>query len=205
MWLDVNGTRRQNGSTQDDDLQARVPGDYLSQFMSLHPGDVITTGTPPGVGMGIKPEPDLPRMSATSWSSASRSSAASARSSRRRNGAGGTCGAPRPMPRHRIVHSHDLREHRAAAHPRALVRLHRSRLLRRAHLGAQSRRSARASRCASASWSTYRNSRAGDHRARRAVGHARRAGAHRAHRLLPSRRRDPGRARGAGGRRAVTA
>jgi 2-keto-4-pentenoate hydratase/2-oxohepta-3-ene-1,7-dioic acid hydratase in catechol pathway len=30
---------------------------YLSQFMSLHPGDVITTGTPPGVGMGIKPEP----------------------------------------------------------------------------------------------------------------------------------------------------
>jgi 2-keto-4-pentenoate hydratase/2-oxohepta-3-ene-1,7-dioic acid hydratase in catechol pathway len=30
---------------------------YLSQFMSLHPGDVITTGTPPGVGMGIKPQP----------------------------------------------------------------------------------------------------------------------------------------------------
>jgi 2,4-diketo-3-deoxy-L-fuconate hydrolase len=57
MWLDVNGTRRQNGSTQTMIFKPAFLVSYLSQFMSLHPGDVITTGTPPGVGMGIKPEP----------------------------------------------------------------------------------------------------------------------------------------------------
>lgn len=57
MWLDVNGIRRQNGSTRTMIFKPAFLVSYLSQFMSLHPGDVITTGTPPGVGMGIKPEP----------------------------------------------------------------------------------------------------------------------------------------------------
>lgn len=55
MWLDVNGERRQTGST--NTLIFNVPHivSYLSQFMTLMPGDVISTGTPPGVGMGMKP------------------------------------------------------------------------------------------------------------------------------------------------------
>jgi len=57
MWLDVNGTRRQNGSTRTMIFKPAFLVHYLSQFMSLQPGDVITTGTPPGVGMGIKPDP----------------------------------------------------------------------------------------------------------------------------------------------------
>jgi 2-keto-4-pentenoate hydratase/2-oxohepta-3-ene-1,7-dioic acid hydratase in catechol pathway len=57
MWLDVNGTRRQSGSTRTMIFKPHFLVSYLSQFMSLHPGDVITTGTPPGVGMGIKPTP----------------------------------------------------------------------------------------------------------------------------------------------------
>jgi 2-keto-4-pentenoate hydratase/2-oxohepta-3-ene-1,7-dioic acid hydratase in catechol pathway len=57
MGLDENRTRRQNGSTRTMNYQPAFLVSYLSQFMSLHPGDVITTGTPPGVGMGIKPEP----------------------------------------------------------------------------------------------------------------------------------------------------
>jgi 2,4-diketo-3-deoxy-L-fuconate hydrolase len=57
MWLDVNGVRRQNGSTATMIFKPAFLVSYLSQFMSLHPGDVITTGTPPGVGMGIKPDP----------------------------------------------------------------------------------------------------------------------------------------------------
>ena len=57
MWLDVNGTRRQNGSTRTMIFKPAFIVSYVSQFMSLHPGDVISTGTPPGVGMGIKPEP----------------------------------------------------------------------------------------------------------------------------------------------------
>jgi 2-keto-4-pentenoate hydratase/2-oxohepta-3-ene-1,7-dioic acid hydratase in catechol pathway len=57
MWLDVNGKRRQDGSTRTMIFKPHFLVSYLSQFMSLHPGDVITTGTPPGVGMGIKPEP----------------------------------------------------------------------------------------------------------------------------------------------------
>lgn len=57
MWLEVNGVRRQNGSTRTMIFKPAFLVSYLSQFMSLHPGDVITTGTPPGVGMGIKPEP----------------------------------------------------------------------------------------------------------------------------------------------------
>ena len=61
MWLDVNGTRRQNGSTRTMIFKPAFLVSYLSQFMSLHPGDVITTGTPPGVGMGIKPQAHLPQ------------------------------------------------------------------------------------------------------------------------------------------------
>jgi 2-keto-4-pentenoate hydratase/2-oxohepta-3-ene-1,7-dioic acid hydratase in catechol pathway len=57
MWLDVNGVRQQNGSTKTMIFKPAFLVHYLSQFMSLHPGDVITTGTPPGVGMGIKPDP----------------------------------------------------------------------------------------------------------------------------------------------------
>jgi len=55
LWLDVDGQRMQNGSTAT--MVYRVPFlvSYLSRFMSLHSGDVITTGTPPGVGMGRKP------------------------------------------------------------------------------------------------------------------------------------------------------
>ena len=55
MWLTVNGVTRQNGSTRTMVYGAAFLVSYLSQFMSLHPGDVISTGTPPGVGMGMKP------------------------------------------------------------------------------------------------------------------------------------------------------
>ncbi len=57
MWLDVDGVRRQDGSTKTMIFGVGTLVSYLSQFMSLHPGDIISTGTPPGVGMGIKPEP----------------------------------------------------------------------------------------------------------------------------------------------------
>ncbi len=57
MWLEVDGHRYQNGSTSTMVFGVAHIVAYLSQFMSLQPGDVITTGTPPGVGMGIKPEP----------------------------------------------------------------------------------------------------------------------------------------------------
>ena len=55
MWLTVNGVMRQNGSTQTMVYGVAHLVSYLSQFMTLHPGDVISTGTPPGVGMGMKP------------------------------------------------------------------------------------------------------------------------------------------------------
>ena len=55
MWLDVNGTRRQNGSTATMVYGVRFLVSYLSRFMSLRTGDIISTGTPPGVGMGLKP------------------------------------------------------------------------------------------------------------------------------------------------------
>jgi ureidoglycolate lyase len=57
MWLEVDGKRYQNGSTKTMIFSVAKVVSYVSQFMSLQPGDVITTGTPPGVGMGIKPEP----------------------------------------------------------------------------------------------------------------------------------------------------
>ncbi len=57
MWLSVDGVARQQGSTRTMIFGVRTLVSYISQFMSLQPGDIITTGTPPGVGMGIKPEP----------------------------------------------------------------------------------------------------------------------------------------------------
>ncbi|AJC77291.1 fumarylacetoacetate hydrolase protein [Rhizobium etli bv. phaseoli str. IE4803] len=55
MWLKVNGQTMQNGSSKTMVYGVAHIVSYLSQFMSLHPGDVISTGTPPGVGMGMKP------------------------------------------------------------------------------------------------------------------------------------------------------
>jgi ureidoglycolate lyase len=57
MWLEVDGHRYQNGSTKTMIFGVRQVVSYISQFMTLQPGDVISTGTPPGVGMGIKPNP----------------------------------------------------------------------------------------------------------------------------------------------------
>jgi ureidoglycolate lyase len=57
MWLDIDGHRYQNGSTKTMIFGVRHLVHYISQFMSLQPGDVISTGTPPGVGLGIKPNP----------------------------------------------------------------------------------------------------------------------------------------------------
>ena len=57
MWLEVDGKRYQDGSTKTMIFDVAKVVSYVSQFMSLQPGDIITTGTPPGVGMGIKPEP----------------------------------------------------------------------------------------------------------------------------------------------------
>ncbi len=56
MWLDVNGIRRQTGSTKTMIFDPYVIVHYLSQFLVLEPGDLINTGTPPGVGMGFSPE-----------------------------------------------------------------------------------------------------------------------------------------------------
>jgi 2-keto-4-pentenoate hydratase/2-oxohepta-3-ene-1,7-dioic acid hydratase in catechol pathway len=56
MWLDVSGVRRQNGSTSTMIFDPYFVVHYLSQFLVLEPGDLIDTGTPPGVGMGMKPQ-----------------------------------------------------------------------------------------------------------------------------------------------------
>jgi 2,4-diketo-3-deoxy-L-fuconate hydrolase len=56
MWLDVNGQRRQTGNTKTMIFDPYFIVHYLSQFMVLEPGDLIDTGTPPGVGMGMKPQ-----------------------------------------------------------------------------------------------------------------------------------------------------
>jgi 2,4-didehydro-3-deoxy-L-rhamnonate hydrolase len=55
LWLDVNGQRRQTGSTRTQIFGVAQVVSYLSRFMALQPGDVISTGTPPGVGLGQKP------------------------------------------------------------------------------------------------------------------------------------------------------
>ena len=56
MWLDVNGVRRQTGNTSTMIFDPYVIVHYLSQFLVLEPGDLINTGTPPGVGMGHRPQ-----------------------------------------------------------------------------------------------------------------------------------------------------
>ena len=57
LWLEVDGKRYQDGSTNTMVYSVAFLIHYLSQFFTLHPGDVISTGTPPGVGMGQKPDP----------------------------------------------------------------------------------------------------------------------------------------------------
>ena len=61
MWLKVNGETRQNGSTKTMVYGVAQCLSHLSQFMTLHPGDIISTGTPPGVGMGHNPQVYLKR------------------------------------------------------------------------------------------------------------------------------------------------
>jgi 2-keto-4-pentenoate hydratase/2-oxohepta-3-ene-1,7-dioic acid hydratase in catechol pathway len=55
MWLDVNGNPRQRGNTKTMIFDVATIVSYVSEFMTLMPGDIIATGTPPGVGMGMKP------------------------------------------------------------------------------------------------------------------------------------------------------
>ena len=57
MWLEVNGHRFQKGSTRTMIFGVAQLVSYVSRFMTLYPGDLISTGTPPGVGMGVKPNP----------------------------------------------------------------------------------------------------------------------------------------------------
>jgi len=57
MWLDLNGKRMQSGNTRTMIFSVAQIVSHVSQYMTLMPGDIITTGTPPGVGMGIKPNP----------------------------------------------------------------------------------------------------------------------------------------------------
>jgi 2-keto-4-pentenoate hydratase/2-oxohepta-3-ene-1,7-dioic acid hydratase in catechol pathway len=57
MWLDVDGERMQSGSTKTMVFGVKQLVSYISHFITLHPGDIISTGTPPGVGMGKKPSP----------------------------------------------------------------------------------------------------------------------------------------------------
>lgn len=57
MWLDVNGEKRQRGNTKTLIFNVPTIVSYVSQFMTLKPGDVIPTGTPPGVALGMKPHP----------------------------------------------------------------------------------------------------------------------------------------------------
>ena len=57
LWLEVDGRRYQQGTTQHMIFSVARLVSFISRFMSLHPGDIISTGTPPGIGMGQKPEP----------------------------------------------------------------------------------------------------------------------------------------------------
>jgi 2-keto-4-pentenoate hydratase/2-oxohepta-3-ene-1,7-dioic acid hydratase in catechol pathway len=57
MWLDLNGKRYQTGNTKTMIFDVATIVSYVSQYMTLMPGDIIATGTPPGVGMGMKPKP----------------------------------------------------------------------------------------------------------------------------------------------------
>jgi len=59
MWLDVNGQRKQTGNTNTMIFGVKKLVSYLSYILTLMPGDIVTTGTPPGVGMGIRPSPQF--------------------------------------------------------------------------------------------------------------------------------------------------
>lgn len=61
LWLDVNGTKLQNGSTRTMIFPVAMLVSYMSRFLILEPGDLVTTGTPPGVGLGMTPERYLKR------------------------------------------------------------------------------------------------------------------------------------------------
>lgn len=61
LWLEVNGERLQNSSTSNMIFSIRTLVSYISQYMILEPGDIVTTGTPPGVGLGMKPTRFLKR------------------------------------------------------------------------------------------------------------------------------------------------
>ena len=55
LWLEINGKKMQNGNTKTMVFNVKQLVSYVSHYMTLHPGDIIATGTPPGVGMGLKP------------------------------------------------------------------------------------------------------------------------------------------------------
>ena len=57
LWCEVDGKRMQNGNTRTMIFGVSKLVSYVSEFITLHPGDIIATGTPPGVGLGMKPEP----------------------------------------------------------------------------------------------------------------------------------------------------
>jgi 2-keto-4-pentenoate hydratase/2-oxohepta-3-ene-1,7-dioic acid hydratase in catechol pathway len=57
LWCEVDGTRMQDGTTKTMIFDCRKLVTYVSHFITLYPGDIISTGTPPGVGAGKKPEP----------------------------------------------------------------------------------------------------------------------------------------------------
>ena len=98
MWLDVNGVRRQTGSTSTMVFNPYFIVHYLSQFLVLEPGDLINTGTPPGRrAWGTKPPVWLARPG-TSWSWPSTGSAASARPSVGAHGDAGASSSPRRAP-----------------------------------------------------------------------------------------------------------
>ena len=61
MWLDVNGEKKQRGNTKTMIFDCATLVSYVSALFTLNPGDIITTGTPPGVGMGVKPTPQFLR------------------------------------------------------------------------------------------------------------------------------------------------
>ena len=59
LWLEVNGVRMQDGNTKTMIFTVPEIVSYVSQFVTLHAGDIISTGTPPGVGLGMKPLPQF--------------------------------------------------------------------------------------------------------------------------------------------------
>jgi 2-keto-4-pentenoate hydratase/2-oxohepta-3-ene-1,7-dioic acid hydratase in catechol pathway len=61
LWLDLNGSRRQNSSTKNMIFPIKTIVSYISRYMTLEAGDIVTTGTPPGVGLGMRPECYLKR------------------------------------------------------------------------------------------------------------------------------------------------